>query len=164
MDNIEALKKILYEYDWENNPKHLIIEATTVTHQIDDYYRQLLPKTEDNPDGFEPKPSESRLLSPEEINKVIDGLKPEWTAGLERRALLEAQRDLTASSVRRETAERIKREESETGIKSVITYLKNEIVTQDKRTAGKPKLKAHLNAVERCVLQTVINALEEGVK
>ncbi len=48
------------------------------------------------------------------------------------------------------------------GVKSVIDYLKNEIATQDSRTAGKPELKAHLNAVERCVLETVINALEEN--
>ena len=49
------------------------------------------------------------------------------------------------------------------GIREVVAYLKNEIATQDKRTAGKPELKAHLNAVERCALQTIINALEEGI-
>lgn len=46
-------------------------------------------------------------------------------------------------------------------IQDVIDYLKNEIATQDKRTAGEPKLKAHLNAVERVNFQTLINALEE---
>ncbi len=47
------------------------------------------------------------------------------------------------------------------GVQSVIDYLKNEIATQDKRTAGAPKLKAHINLIERVVLLTVINALEE---
>lgn len=47
------------------------------------------------------------------------------------------------------------------GIQAVVAYLRNEIVTQGKRTAGEPKLKAHLDAVEKVVLQTVINALEE---
>ncbi len=48
------------------------------------------------------------------------------------------------------------------GVQSVIDYLENEIATQDSRTAGKPELKAHLNAVEKCVLQTIINAIEES--
>ncbi len=49
------------------------------------------------------------------------------------------------------------------GVKAVIRYLKREIDTQDVRTAGEPHLKAHLNAIEKVVLQTVINALEEGI-
>jgi len=49
------------------------------------------------------------------------------------------------------------------GVKEVIRYLKREIDTQNARTAGVPHLKAHLNAVEKVVLQTVINALEEGI-
>ena len=57
----------------------------------------------------------------------------------------------------------IRNEGYKAGIQSVIDYLKNEIATQNKRSAGKPELKAHLNAVERCVLQTVINALEEAI-
>lgn len=47
------------------------------------------------------------------------------------------------------------------GIQAVVDYLKEEIATQETRTAGSPKLKAHLNAVERCILQTLINTLEE---
>ena len=47
------------------------------------------------------------------------------------------------------------------GVQAVIDYLKDEIETQGKRTTGMPELKAHLDAVEKVVLQTVVNALEE---
>ena len=45
--------------------------------------------------------------------------------------------------------------------KKIIAYLENEITTQDKRTAGEPGIKAHLNAVETCVIKTIIAALKE---
>lgn len=47
------------------------------------------------------------------------------------------------------------------GVQSVVDYLKEEIATQKTRSAGIPKLKARLDAVEKTVLQTVIYALEE---
>ena len=47
------------------------------------------------------------------------------------------------------------------GVRAVIDYLKNEIKTVGERSVGEPKLKAHLNAVEKVLLQTVVNALEE---
>ena len=47
------------------------------------------------------------------------------------------------------------------GVQAVIDYLKNEIETQGKHTVGKPEVKAHLDAVEKVVLETVVNALEE---
>lgn len=49
----------------------------------------------------------------------------------------------------------------EAGVRKVAEYLKDEIATQETRSAGIPKLKAHLNAVEKTILQTVINTLEE---
>lgn len=52
----------------------------------------------------------------------------------------------------------------EAGIRKVAEYLKDEIATQETRSAGIPKLKAHLNAVEKTILQTVINALEEWLQ
>ena len=48
------------------------------------------------------------------------------------------------------------------GIQAVIDYLKNEIATQDERSGGELRIKEHFNSVEKCVLQTVINALKES--
>ncbi len=49
-------------------------------------------------------------------------------------------------------------------LKSVIGYLKGELATQKKRTAGKTRLVAKLNTIEATVIKTIINALEEGVE
>ena len=55
----------------------------------------------------------------------------------------------------------IRKDEREKAIQSVINYLKSELATQNKRTAGKAKLVARLNTVEATVIKTIINALEE---
>lgn len=47
------------------------------------------------------------------------------------------------------------------GWQDVIDYLKSELATQNKRTAGKPKLVARLNTIGATVIQTIINTLEE---
>ncbi len=52
----------------------------------------------------------------------------------------------------------------EEGIQAVIDYLKNEVATVEERSAGGPKLKAHFNAMEKGILGTVVNALEEWLK
>jgi len=67
MDDIGEVKKILYQFDWEGNPKAAIIEDSTVTRQIDDYYR----KKYENPD-------EGLELTPEELSKLSSTV---WIAG-----------------------------------------------------------------------------------
>jgi hypothetical protein len=85
MSNVEKVKELLLEF----------YQADYYPNIRDDYATRICQL-------FESKPDESRMLTKEEINKVYDELKPEWTVGMERIALCSAQDAKTASIVRKE--------------------------------------------------------------
>ena len=55
----------------------------------------------------------------------------------------------------------VRREGFSQAIQAVIDYLQGEIDTIEERSAGKPELKAHFNAMEKVILKTVINAFAD---
>jgi len=104
----EEVKKILNDYEYDNRrvKKHYKLEKTP--DWLEGVYAQqicrLFPKSPDNPDGYEPKPDEGRLLTDEECSLVElrMGESLNWC-----QPILKAQRDLTASIIRDECQERI---------------------------------------------------------
>mgnify|MGYP001590099249 CR=1 FL=1 len=76
MPDIEEVKKILEKplYVWGDREQYLarLLHPEALAQQI----CQLFPKTEDNPDGYEPKPDESKLPTPSELR----GMCPDFTS------------------------------------------------------------------------------------
>jgi len=87
MDKIEQVKNILYQYDWENNTKAMIIEDSTVATQICQLFEPKISPYALPSQAYgeyftppEPQPDEGRFLTDEE--RKIAGILSEWQAKL----------------------------------------------------------------------------------